>query len=367
MTDAGSVPQRVSASAADRRPLSPLQSAGVLRWRHGLRAWCRRWPGFASVPLLLAAAALAGEAPLPPGAPAPERGQYQHTPPTLESLQESTAIHPGLKAVILRGRDIFMNTQQFRGTYVFNDMNCKSCHPGEGRLPWSGPVWPAATTFPDFRGKNQQVNSLEERIAGCFAYSMNGSPPAYGSDDMVALVAYHRWMATGAPVYEGNIYGRGYRHLGTRIPPGTSRERGEAIYRTQCAACHGADGGGLRHNGAPLMPALWGDNAYNWGSGMSRIFTAAAFIHLNMPFGQGGSLSPQEAWDVALFVNSHERPQDPRYTGSAKETRQRYENFHRHSLYGTDVDGRVLGQHDNTGEKPFLKPPVLRAREFALP
>lgn len=87
---------------------------------------------------VLPGALTAAEAPLPPGAPAPEPGQYQHTPPTLTSLQESTAIHPGLKAVILRGRDIFMNTQQFRGTYVFNDMNCKSCHPGEGRLAWSG-------------------------------------------------------------------------------------------------------------------------------------------------------------------------------------------------------------------------------------
>src|SRR6056297_243399 len=365
MPDARSVRERLPVPAVDRRPGFWRRSAWASRGRPGLQAGSGRGPRLASLLLLLAASVLAGEAPPPPGAPAPEPGQYQHTPPTLTSLQKSKTIHPGLKAVILRGRDIFINTQQFRGTYVFNDMNCKSCHSGEGRRAWSGPVWPAATTFPDFRGKNQQVNSLEERIAGCFAYSMNGQAPAYGSDDMVALVAYHRWLATGAPVYEGNVYGRGYRHLGTSIPSGTSRERGEALYRRQCAACHGVNGEGLQHEGAPLMPALWGDNAYNWGSGMSRIFTAAAFIHLNMPFGQAGSLSPQEAWDVALFVNSHERPQDPRYTGSAEETRQRYENFHRHSLYGTNVGGRVLGQHDNTGEKPFLKPPVLRPRNFA--
>ncbi|MEQ8516367.1 MAG: c-type cytochrome, partial [Chromatocurvus sp.] len=290
--------------------------------------------------------------------------QYQHTPPTLASLRDSTSIHPGLKAVILRGRDIFMNTQQFRGEYVFNSMNCKSCHLDGGRRAWAGPIWPAATTLPDYRNKNQQVNFLEERIAGCFAYSMNGRPPPYGSDTMLALVAYHRWLATGAPVYQGNIYGRGYRHLGTGIPPGTSRTRGASIYRDQCAACHGEDGGGLAHDEDSLIPALWGDNAYNWGSGMSRIFTSAAFIHLNMPFAQAGSLSPQDAWDLALFVNSHERPQDPRYDGSAVRTRQRYEDFHRHTLYGTEVNGRLLGKHDNTGAKPFLRPPVLRSRDF---
>lgn len=294
----------------------------------------------------------------------PRPGQYQHYPPTLETLRTDSAIHPKLKEVIRRGHDIFVNTQQFRGSYVFNDMNCKSCHPGDGRVAWSGPVWPAVTTFPAFRPKNQHVNSLEERIAGCFSYSMNGLPPAYGSDDMIALVAYHQWMATGARVYETRIYGRGYRHLGTEIPDGTSRSRGEALYNAKCAHCHGKQGNGYKSDDYVVFPALWGDNSYNWGSGMSRIFTAASFIHLNMPPQQFGSLSEQDAWDLAIFINSHERPQDPRYDGSALSTRERYLNFHRHTLFGTRVDDRILGEHRNTGAKPFLKPEVLRSRTF---
>lgn len=63
-----------------------------------------------------------------------------------------------------------------------------------------------------------------------------------------------------------------------------------------------------------MFPAVWGDNSYNWGAGIARIFTAASFIHMNMPLGKPGSLSEQEAWDVAVYINSHERPQDPRYT-----------------------------------------------------
>lgn len=44
---------------------------------------------------------------------------------------------------------------------------------------------------------------------------MNGKPPEYGSDDMVALTAYHQWLAKGVPVYQpgGNMYGRGYPNL----------------------------------------------------------------------------------------------------------------------------------------------------------
>ena len=30
---------------------------------------------------------------------------------------------------------------------------------------------------------------------------MNGKPPAYGSDEMVALTAYHQWLAKGVGMY----------------------------------------------------------------------------------------------------------------------------------------------------------------------
>ncbi len=293
-----------------------------------------------------------------------KEGQYVHSAPTLDDLMNDESIKPQLREVILKGRDLFMNTQQKRGEYVFNDMNCKSCHMGEGRMNWSGPVWPAATTLPDFRGKNQHVNSLEERIAGCFSFSMNGKPPEYGSDDMLALVAYHQWLAKGAQVYETNIGGRGFSHLGKEPEQPADYDRGAQVYAENCAVCHGDDGQGQHVDGKVVFPPLWGDHSYNWGAGMTRIFTAASFIKNNMPLGKPGSLSEQQAWDVAMFVNSHERPQDPRYTGDAKETREKYSNFHKWTRYGTEFNGKVLGQHDNTGDKPFLKPDVLRPRTF---
>ncbi|WP_417666808.1 c-type cytochrome [Pseudidiomarina sp.] len=296
--------------------------------------------------------------------PAAAAGQYQHTAPTLADIENDSDLHPELRKVILKGRDLFMNTQQLRGEYVFNDLNCKSCHMGEGRMAWSGPVWPAATTLPDFRGKNGHVNSLEERIAGCFSFSMNGKPPAYGSDLMLAISAYHQYMAKGAKMYDKNIAGRGFSHLGNKIPAATSYANGQKVYEKNCSVCHGSNGAGTKVDGAVVYPPLWGDGSYNWGAGMTRVFTAASFIQNNMPLGQPGRLSDQEAWDVAYFVNAHERPQDPRYTGNAKETREKYMNFHKATLYGTEVNGAVLGQHDNTGDKPFLKPDVLKPRSF---
>lgn len=314
--------------------------------------------------LIVASPVALAEPEVPVNLPKFKEGQYVHHAPTVEDLKNDDSINPELKKVILKGRDMFMNTQQFRGKYVFNDLNCKSCHLGEGRMNWSAPIWPAATTLPDYRGKNHHVNSLEERIAGCFSFSMNGKPPAYGSDDMLAMVAYHQWLAKGAPVYEKNIGGRGFSHLGREAPEKLDFERGKAVYQENCAICHGDNGQGQRKDGDVVFPPLWGDGSYNWGAGMTRVFTAASFIKNNMPLGKPGSLSDEEAWQVANFINSHERPQDPRYTGDVKETREKYMNFHKYTNYGTVVNGTLLGDHDNTGTKPFLKPDVLRPRTF---
>ena len=307
-------------------------------------------------------AVLAGMA---PGAPAPTADSFVHIPPTIDDL-ESASLHPETKRVIRRGYDIFTNTQQFRDEYVFNDMNCSSCHLGEGRLPFSGPIWPAAVTLPNYRPKNDHVNNLEERIAGCFTYSMNGKPPAYGSDDMIALAAYHQWLARGVPMFlaADNIYGRGFPRLQEPAEK-PDYQRGEEAYAAQCSICHADDGAGLSVRGEVVFPPVWGDHSYNWGAGISRVFTLASFIKHNMPLGQPNSLTDQEAWDLAQFIDSQERPQDPRYTGDVKETLGLYgDTFHKHTMYGQEVEGRGLGDHDNVGRKDFLKPDVLRPRTY---
>ena len=322
-----------------------------------------------TLPLVLALAAPAlpalAESAYAVNLPAVKEGVYVHHAPTIDDLLAAEKMHPELKSVILKGHDLFMNTQQLRGKNVFNDLNCRSCHMGEGRMAFSGPIWPAMTQLPNYRPKNRHVNNLEERIAGCFAYSMNGIPPEYGSDTMIALATYHQWLAKGAQVYESRpIHGRGFAGLKEpALEPDYAR--GEAVYQQYCTTCHGADGQGMRVDDQYTFPPVWGDRSYNWGAGISRIFTAAAYIQWNMPLGQPGKLTDQEAWDVAYYINAHERPQDPRYTGDAKETREKYIDFHGFTLYGTEVNGVLLGQHDNTGEKPVLKPDVLRPRSYA--
>src|SRR6266496_1157102 len=79
--------------------------------------------------------------------------------------------------------------------------------------------------------------------------------------------------------------------------------RGREVFSARCVACHGTDGGGTM-----AAPPLWGSRSYNIGAGMARVRTAAAFIRQLMPRDRPGSLTPQEAFDVATYINTRARP-----------------------------------------------------------
>ena len=75
---------------------------------------------------------------------------------------------------------------------------------------------------------------------------------------------------------------------------------------------------------------------------MARVDLAAGFIKSNMPFDQPRTLSDQDAWDVAAFIDSHERPKDPRQTGSVADNAKA--NFSgQKSFYGATIAGKLLG------------------------
>ncbi len=261
-------------------------------------------------------------------------GEAWFEPPKEEDIPDNQ-----FGAMVRLGHQIFVDTQSFAGKYVGNEMSCTNCHLDQGRKPNSAPLWAAYTQYPAYRKKNDHVNTYEERIQGCFRYSMNGTPPPSGSKTLTALVTYSYWLASGAPT--GKILpGRGYPTVAAPAD-GYDLVNGEQVYKTSCAVCHGSDGQGQKVEGRVVFPPLWGAASFNWGAGMHRINTAAGFIKGNMPLGQGGSLSDRDAWDVAAFMNSHERPQDPRFNGDTAATK---EQFHQHQgFYGQEVDGKLLG------------------------
>jgi thiosulfate dehydrogenase len=248
--------------------------------------------------------------------------------------------------MVRRGMDIFTNTPAEAKAYVHDGLTCANCHLDRGRRAGATPMWAAWVTYPRFRSKNDRVNTMAMRIQGCFRFSMNGTPPPDDSEIMAALQSYFFWLATGAPT-GARLQGAGFPALAEPAEP-PSIARGAAVFAAACAACHGAGGQGRRIPGLARyqFPPLWGANSYNWGAGMESVETAARFIHANMPWGLQDALSEQQAWDVAMFVNSHERPQDPRFTVDLAETRARFHDS-KWSLYGSRQGGVMLGDPAN--------------------
>jgi thiosulfate dehydrogenase len=275
-----------------------------------------------------------------PGTPVGADGYY--LPPSESSIPEGP-----YGDAVRRGRDMFMETSTRVSDHVGNTLACVNCHLDAGRRENSAPMWGAYGLYPAYRGKTKSISTLEDRIMGCFTYSMNaqaspsGQPPPAGSDVYRDLMTYFSWMSDGAPTGE-KMPGSGFPKV-KKPEEGYDVMRGQKVYAMNCALCHGSNGQGQKDvESGVVFPPLWGPDSYNWGAGMARIDTAAGFIKANMPLGKPFSLTDQEAWDVAAYINSHERPKDPRQTGTLEEARL---EFHKgeESFYGKEVDGRIIG------------------------
>ena len=240
------------------------------------------------------------------------------TPPDLSKLPDT----PDGK-LIKKGHALLTETYAHIGPevtdvakrYAGNNLSCQSCHLQGGAQPYSMPYLGVWGSFPQYRARENEVSTLEERINGCMQRSMNGKPLPLDSSEMKAMLAYMKWLSTGVPV-GANLVGAGTLSV---KEPGRAADpkRGAGIYAENCAACHGENGQGVRVGSAGdargyQFPPLWGPDSYNNGAGMYRLLTAAGFIRNNMPFGttyKDAVINDDDAYDVAAYVNSQQRPE----------------------------------------------------------
>lgn len=224
----------------------------------------------------------------------------------LQVPDESTIPSGPLGEAIRLGRNVVTDTQNHAKGYVGNGLNCTSCHLNGGTLAWASPWVGIWGVFPEYRARNASVNSLQDRINDCFRRSMNGKALPLDSPEMVGVLSYMWWLSQGVPTGM-DVEGRGFKRI--KAPAKPDPEKGKVIYAEKCASCHGPSGDGItRPDGGYLFPALWGPKSFNIGAGMARLNNAAGFVKQNMPLGQGGTLSDQEAFDVAAYFTAQPRP-----------------------------------------------------------
>jgi thiosulfate dehydrogenase len=222
-----------------------------------------------------------------------------------------------LGASVRRGLALVRDTPDSLPAYAPGRIACTNCHLDGGRAAGTAPMAGAFARYPKHMARNGAVVGLADRVNYCFTRSLAGRPLPHGSREMEDILAYLAFLSRGVPVGEGQrLAGAdgqpaipGGEALAKALPGDSAR--GAAVYAAQCASCHGTDGAGQRYANGGTVPALWGPRSYAVGASMARQERAAAFIWHNMPLGRGRSLTPEQAYDVAAYVNAQPRPDSP--------------------------------------------------------
>ena len=221
--------------------------------------------------------------------------------------------------LIRYGYDLFQNTSKHIGLdseekgnmYAGNNLSCNNCHLWSGTKAYAAPLVGIIQRFPQFRGRENKIGTIEERINGCLERSMNGRTMPPDGKEMKGLLAYMNWLSRYAPE-DGKIFGQGFVKI--NIPNrAVDIEKGKTVFEAKCIVCHGKDGQGVKFKEGYgyEYPPLWGKGSYNDGAGMTRVITAARFIKANMPYGttyENPILTDEEAYDVGGFINGQRRP-----------------------------------------------------------
>jgi thiosulfate dehydrogenase len=218
------------------------------------------------------------------------------------------------------GFKIFTNTPAEASRFTIGKISCNNCHLNGGQRERALPLVGVAGMFPEYNRRSGRLYTLNDRIVDCFLRSENAAGAQLASQDsasmltttskeVLALSAYITWLARKYEVGENPSW-RGQNGIpdARRVPVDKlDLHKGETVFMERCTNCHGEDGQGIAIGDKKAAP-LWGPYSWNDGAGAARIYTLAGMIRFMMPFTYPGSLSDEEAQQLAAFINSKPRP-----------------------------------------------------------
>jgi len=216
------------------------------------------------------------------------------------------------------GFRIFTNTPVETPQFVPGKISCSNCHLNAGQRELALPLIGVAAMFPEYNRRSGRLYTLNDRIVDCYVRSQNATGvsatalPSQTSKEVLALAAYITWLSRGHEL-GNNPSWRGRNGIAeeNRIPiDQLDPKRGEQLFTERCVNCHGADGQGVAIGEKKAGP-LWGPDSWNDGAGAARIYTLAGMIRYMMPYTAPGTLTDEEAQQLAAFINSKPRPSFP--------------------------------------------------------
>ena len=275
----------------------------------------------------------------------------------VSKVNQSKTIPGGIKGDQIRyGMRLVAHTSYYLGpkgkvAAMSNGMNCQNCHLEAGTKSFGINYFAVAGSYPKYQARAGAVVSIAQRINGCFERSLNGKKLAPDSKEMIAMIAYMKWLGESSDQIQRSTSGiKKPAYLNEAANP----EKGKTVFITKCESCHGKTGAGVINAAGTeyIYPPLWGKTSYNDGAGLYRISNFAGFVKNNMPFGvdyNHPQLSDQEAWDVAAFVNSQPRPHKDQ-TKDWKDVSSKPIDF----PFGPYADNFSESQHKLGPFKPLL-------------
>jgi thiosulfate dehydrogenase len=229
--------------------------------------------------------------------------------------------HDQFGDMVRYGRELIWNTTHYIGPngtvghYLGNKMNCANCHIDAGTRPFGFNFFSSHARYPQYRGRENKVLTLGERINNCIERPHSGTPMPLDSKEIVAMVSYMKWLSANVPIGQ---HVRGDEGLELEFPDrAADPKKGEKIFAENCSSCHGKNGEGQWNvdSSTYTYPPLWGIHAYQVGSSPYRVLKLARFIKANMPDKKATwdkpFLTDEQAIDVAAFINDdsiHVRP-----------------------------------------------------------
>ncbi len=215
------------------------------------------------------------------------------------------------------GKELITNTAEFfgpKGTVkaMSNGMDCQNCHLKAGTVPLGNNYSAVFSTYPKMRARSGTLEDIQKRINDCFERSLNGQQLERESREMKAMAAYINWL--GKDVEKGEVPAGGGIYELPLLDRAADPAKGKIVYQNHCGKCHSDDGEGepIPDESGKKYPPLWGKHSYSNAAGLFRLSRFAGFVKANMPFGttfEKPVLTDEEAWDVAAYVNSLDRPE----------------------------------------------------------
>jgi thiosulfate dehydrogenase len=263
------------------------------------------------------------------------------------------------RELIIYGQDLIAHTSKYLGpkgtvAQITNGMNCQNCHLQAGAKAWGNNYAAVFSTYPKFRDRSGQVETIYKRVADCMERSLNGIAVDSTSREFKAIYAYIKWLGQAVKKAEQPI-GSGIEKL-PYLDRAADPKKGQIVYTAQCQTCHGANGEGQLAADALeyTYPPLWGSHSYNDGAGLYRISNFAGYVKNNMPnlltSHENPTLTEAESWDVAAYVNSQSRPH--------KDQSKDWPKFEKKPLdfpFGPYADSFSESQHKYGPFKPIQK------------